>query len=217
MRKIAPFISVFLFLLLWAFLAWLKIIPLPGPQDVIKSFFSLIFFKEPITNLTLVEHAFASLGRVLWGTMIAFALSVPLGILMGWYKIFDAFLKPIVELLRPIPPLAWLPLAIILFGKTGPIFIVFVCAFFPVLLNTILGVKNTDKTLIDAAKIFGATNKQIIFKILIPSSLPYILTGARVGLGISWMAIVAAEMIVFSTAGLGFFLITMYDLSLIHI
>ncbi len=201
---------------MWLFLTWFKIISLPGPIDVIKSFFSLIFFKEPVTNLTLIEHAAASLVRILIGTAIAFALAVPLGILMGWYKIFDFFFEPITELLRPISPLAWIPIAIIVFGAKGPLFIIFIGVFFPVLLNTIQGVSSVDKKLIDMSKIFRATEKQLILKIIIPSSLPYILTGMRIGVGIGWMVLIAAEMITLSSAGLGYFLMTMYAMGYLN-
>lgn len=211
MKKIIPFVSIIFFLLVWLFLTWFKIIPLPDPIEVIKSFFSLIFLKESVTNLTLIEHAIASLVRVSIGAVIAFTLAIPLGLLIGWYKIFGAFFETIIELLRPIPPLAWLPISIILFGKAGPIFIVFLCAFFPALLNTAFAAKRVSKNLIDMSKIFKATDKQIILKILIPSSLPSILTGMRIGLGMSWMGIIAAEMIALSAAGLGYFIMVMYQ------
>jgi ABC-type nitrate/sulfonate/bicarbonate transport system permease component len=210
-ERIIPLLSVCIFFLIWHFAVYFEIISLPGPIDSIKSFFSLIFIKDPITRLTLIDHAFASLKLIFLGVSIAFAIGFSLGILMGWYDFLYKALNPILELLRPLPALSWLPIAIILFGKMGSVFIVFLCSFFPILINTLFGVKQVNRNLINVAKIMKATNGQIICKILIPSSFPYVMNGLRLGVGNSFLGIVAAEMIIFSSAGLGFFIMVMHQ------
>jgi NitT/TauT family transport system permease protein len=186
-------------------------IPLPGPIQTIHSFFILLFSKEPVTNSTLIEHTVASLLRVSIGAIIAFCFAIPLGIFIGKYEKIGTFFETIFEFLRPIPPLAWVPISIILFGNFGPIFVVFTGAFFPVLLNTIDSVRNINPRFMDLAKIFEATEKQKIIKIIIPASIPSIITGIRIGLGVGWMCIIAAEMISLSGIGLGYFILVMYQ------
>ena len=203
--------SIFSILIIWFILTEFKIIPFTGPIETLKSFFILILFKEPVTNATLIEHASASLLRVVIGAVIASSLAIPLGILIGWYKKLNIFSETIIELLRPIPPIAWIPFSIILFGRAGPIFIVFVGVFFPLLLNTLHGVKTMDLRFVDLSKTFNANTKQIISKVVVPASMPSIITGIRIGLGVGWMCIIAAEMISLSGLGLGYFIITMYD------
>jgi len=212
MKKIIiRFLSIFFFLVIWFFLTKFEILPFPSPIETIQSFFLLLFFGEPVMNATLIEHAGASLLRVVIGTIIASCFAIPLGILIGWYKKLDIFSETIVELLRPIPPIAWIPVSIILFGRAGPIFIVFVGVFFPLLLNVVHGVKNMDSRFVDLSKTFNANTKQIISKVVIPASMPSITTGIRIGLGVGWMCIIAAEMISLTGVGLGYFIITMYD------
>lgn len=202
--------SLIFFFIVW-FLISSLIIYIPNPVETIKTFFLLLFFKEPVMNTNLIEHATASIVRVITGSVIAFGIAIPLGVIMGWFKRLEVFFEVIIELLRPIPPIAWIPISIILFGKTGQIFIVFVGAFFPALINTVHGVTHINKSMIELAKTFGAKQKQIITKIVIPASLPSILTGIRIGLGVAWMSIVAAEMMSLSARGLGYFILVMHE------
>jgi ABC-type nitrate/sulfonate/bicarbonate transport system permease component len=130
---------------------------------------------------------------------------VPLGFFMGLYRPFEEMMDGIVNLIRPIPPLAWIPLAILWFGlgEKSVIFITLISAFFAILLNTIAGVRSVDKSLVRAALSLGATRRVLITKVVLPATLPSLFTGFRIALGVSWMSIVAAELIA-SSSGLGF-------------
>ncbi len=212
MKKIHPLIPVILFLLLWFLLVNFNALNFPSPVDSFVSFFSYLFSPDPVTGLTILEHAYASLKLVFKGVGIAFFLGVILGTLMGRYNFFKDFFDPIIEILRPIPGIAWFPIAILFFGRSGGIFIVFICAFFHILTNTIFGIRKVDKNLIETVKILKASEWQIISKVLIPSAFPYIITGTRMGLGTGFLGLVAAEMLVMSGAGLGFFILLMHSI-----
>lgn len=150
-----------------------------------------------------------SLVRVLLGFGFAVVVAVPLGILMGWSRAASYVIDPVVEILRPIPPIAWIGLAMLWLGLGLPsaVFLVFIGVFFPVLLNTISGVRNVDKKLIEVAYTFGASDFEVLKKVVIPAALPTIYTGMRVGMGIGWMCVVAAEMIN-PQSGLGSLILT---------
>ncbi|NJD34791.1 MAG: ABC transporter permease [Betaproteobacteria bacterium] len=159
---------------------------------------------ELISSGELLRHARDSLKR----EMVAFlwaSISIPIGIAMGWFRIVDEQLDAIMEMLRPIPPLAWIPLSILWFGigDEQNQFIIFLGIFFPILLNTINGVKGIEPNLIRAARCLGASEAQILWRIVVKAALPQIVTGIRIGLGVGWMALVAAEL-VGANSGLGF-------------
>jgi len=163
----------------------------------------------------LHNHVLYSFYRVGWGFSIACALGVPLGLLMGWFPAFHRLVGPIVELIRPIPPLAWIPIAIVWLGIgiRSAAFIIFLGAFFPVLLNTASGVLSVSPILIDAAKTLNATQRDLFFKVLLPGSAPSIFVGMRVGMGVAWMTLVAAEFSgVKEGYGLGFMIMTARDI-----
>ncbi len=153
----------------------------------------------------LLEHVWESSKRVLiaWGLVVVVA--VPLGIAMGWWSRFNSYLEKLIELLRPIPPLAWIPISILWFGigLTQNLFIIMIGTFFPVLLNTIHGVRGIDPILIRAARNFDAPPAKMLWKVVLRGALPSIFTGLRVGLGVAWMVLVAAELVA-ATSGLGF-------------
>jgi len=171
---------------------------LPPPSAVISAFWEMIQTGE------LFIHLRDSLKR----EMVAFvwALSaVPLAIAMGWSNTINEQVDPLIEVLRPVPPLAWIPLSILWFG-IGDIqnqFIIFLGMFFPILLNTYAGVKNIEPNIIRAARCLGASEMRILRRIVMRAALPQIITGIRVGLGVGWMALVAAEL-VGANSGLGF-------------
>ena len=158
---------------------------------------------ELIQSGDLAKHFWASLKR----EAIAFAyasVAIPIGLLMGWSKTAQNLLEPVFEMLRPIPPIAWIPLAILWFG-IGDLqnqFIIFLGIFFPLLINTIAGVKNVEHNVIRAARCLGASETDVLVRIVFRAALPQIVTGVRVGLGVGWMALVAAEL-VGATSGLG--------------
>lgn len=164
---------------------------LPPPSEVLLTTISMVMDGE------LFMHAGYSLMRVLLGFLAAVVIAVPLGIAMGWIREVSYIVDPVIEVLRPIPPIAWIGLAILWFnvGLTLAVFLVFIGAFFPVLLNTITGVRGVDKKLIEVAYTFGASDFEILRKVVIPAALPTIFTGMRVGMGIGWMCVVAAEMV----------------------
>jgi ABC-type nitrate/sulfonate/bicarbonate transport system permease component len=153
----------------------------------------------------LAAHVARSLWRVLGGFLAAVAIGVPVGAGIALSSLFDDVVDPVVEFLRPIPPIAWIPLGILWFGigDTQNMFIIFLGAFFPVVLNTIAGVRAVDRTLVWGALTLGGNRRQIVGEIVLPGALPMILTGCRIGLGVGWMALVAAELVA-ARSGLGF-------------
>jgi ABC-type nitrate/sulfonate/bicarbonate transport system permease component len=160
-------------------------------------------------------HIYHSLLRVFWGYLTALICRHPLGIAMGWSRSLSAALEPIMEMLRPIPPLAWIPIAILWFGigNQSAAFIIFLGAFFPILLNTVSGVRTIDPLLIEAARTLNATRRFIFLKVLLPGAFPSIFTGLRIGLGIGWMTLVAAEFTgVRQGYGLGYMIMTARDI-----
>jgi NitT/TauT family transport system permease protein len=197
----------------WVATGFLKLVPeflLPSPEDVWRSFVSLGFSGERGGALlgyrvSLWGHIAASALRLLGGFGIAVAVAVPVGILMASFRTIDDLLDPLIESLRPIPPIAWTPLAILWFGIGVPpiLFIIFLGAFWPVLLNTILGVREVRTVLVRAGQSLGASRLQIFARIVLPAALPYVFTGLRSGLTVGWWMIVPAEMITAET-GLGF-------------
>lgn len=181
---------------------------LPGPFEVTKTLVELMATGE------LVVHSVVSLSRVVAGFFLAVGIGLPLGIVMGWSRKMENF-SVIVEVLRPIPPLAWIPLAMIWFGIgfQSKVFIIFIGAFFPILSNSFLGVRETEPYMIEAGRVLGATDNEILRKIVIPNSFPSILEGLRIGLGIAWMCLVAAELTgLKSPLGLGYMIMEARDL-----
>ncbi len=211
MRKVQSF---FLFVLSWYILSLLHI--LPYPHTTALTFATLLAKGDPVLGKTIVEHSVSSLLRVIAGSGIAFMISIPLGILMWYGRVYYLF-YPILEVLRPIPPLAWIPLSYILFASFpeptvfAQIFIVFVGSFFPSFVAVSDYARNTPSEYLELARVFGATGYEILRYIVIPYSIPGIITGIRVGLGVGWMSIIAAEMIATSGSGIGYFIMVMYE------
>ena len=175
----------------------------PGFVKVAGSFVTIARVGD-IEGIKLLDHSIASIGRVLAGFGLACVTAIPLGLAMGLKRGLYDSTKPVTETIRFIPPIAWIPLAIILLsGYWRYIFIIWLGAFFPILINTIAGIKRTNPVFIDVSKTFGADKKSTIRKVVIPSALPEITAGMRIGLGISWMCIMAAEMIGGEMIGLG--------------
>lgn len=170
----------------------------PGPGSVAEAL--LKSFTEPVPGLEtegtrMGDLIASSMIRVFWGFLLALAIALPIGLAMGTFRAAEAMGKPLVEMFRPIPPLAWVPVFLMVFKSFwGPVGIVFVGVFFPVLLNIIFGVKSVDPRLIDAARTLGAKKGAVFTKVVIPTIVPYMMTGIKVGLGVGWMCIVAAEM-----------------------
>ena len=181
---------------------------LPSPSQVLQAAGRL---NAGYLGSSLLAHLQASLAVVLGGYLAAVLVGVPLGIAMAWSRAADTFFGPLVALLRPIPPPAWIPLAILWFGigLGGKVFVVFVAAVTPCLINAYAGVKEVPPHLLDAARMLGAGRSALLFRIAIPSALPMIAGGLRIGLGSAWGAVVAAELVV-ATAGFGFVIMNGY-------
>jgi len=181
---------------------------LPYWWDVLKAF-GKSFTEPTIGGLFMTQHIAASLKRIALGFALALLTAVPLGLMMGRSKNTEAVGRPIVELFRPIPPLAWVPIFLAVFRLFwGPVLIVFLGIFFPILLNVRLGARSVDPVLLDAAKTLGAKRGAIFTKVVLPYTTPYLMTGVTVGLGIGWMCIVAAEMLGAVGGGVGYYIFT---------
>jgi len=153
----------------------------------------------------LLTHIVDSLYRVLLAVGTASVIGIPLGLAMGWFPRFRAAVDPLLEFIRPIPPLAWIPLSILWFGigDTQIVYIIFLAAFFPIVLNSMAGARDVDTYLVRAGQSLGARPRELFATVVLPGALPNIFTGVRVGLGIGWMALVAGELVA-APSGLGY-------------
>jgi NitT/TauT family transport system permease protein len=174
----------------------------PGPWEVVLGTIALA------TEGVLVHHIAASLMRVAVGYFGAVALAIPLGVAMGWYPASYRALNPVIQMLRPISPIAWIPLAILWFGvgNASPIFLIFLSSFFPMVVGTIAGVHSVERQYIRAAENFGITGMRLLRDVVVPAAMAQIVTGMRIGLGVAWLVVVAAEMVAIGS-GLGFLII----------
>ncbi len=176
-------------------LRWLNPLRLPAPVEVWVALQQIL--DRGYAGATLWQHALHSLGLVARGFAAAVITGIPLGLLMGWSRHAEALINPVFLLLRPIPALAWIPLAIVWFGlgDTGKVFVIWLTAFVPSVINAFTGVRNVDPVLIAAARIQGASTAQVIRHVVIPGSMPMIFTGLRLSLQASWTTLVAAELV----------------------
>ncbi|WP_406423813.1 ABC transporter permease [Streptomyces sp. NBC_00873] len=191
--------SAALGLLVWIVLAHSGIQGFPGPLSVLSRGWELI--RDGI----LLDDLGASLRRVLTGYVIGVALAVPVGFAMGWYPIVRRLIEPWLQFFRMVPPLAVIPLAIVLMGigETPKIFVIFLAAFLSSVVSTFQGVVSVDPTLVNAARVLGAKDSRVFLGVVVPASTPFILVGMRIGLGAAWATVVAAELIA-AQGGLGF-------------
>lgn len=220
-RYLLWLVSLVLFVTVWHLVsAWLHAndpvlsVYVPYPIEVAKAFVESFRSPIPGPEAYIGTLIVASMERILFGFGLALLIALPLGLLMGALRTVEDLGKPVVELIRPIPPIAWAPVFMFAFRSFwGPIAIVFIGAFFPILLNMIFGVKSVDPVLLDAAKTLGAKRRHLFTKIIVPSTIPYLMTGIKVGLGVAWMCIVAAEMLpVRGAGGLGYAIWTIVDI-----
>jgi taurine transport system permease protein len=200
-------LSVALLLLVWWGVTALGLVAplfLPPPQQVLQKLL-LIASPQGFMDATLWQHLGASLSRMLVALFFAALIGIPVGIAMGLSPAIRGLLDPLIELYRPVPPLAYLPLMVIWFGigETSKILLIYLAIFAPVTLSTLAGVKNAQQVRIRAAQALGASRWQLLRFVILPGALPEILTGLRIGLGVGWSTLVAAELIA-ATRGLGF-------------
>jgi len=172
---------------------------LPPPTAVFSAALDLI------RRGVLMTHIIDSLYRVLLAVGTACVIGIPLGLAMGWFPRFRRAVDPLLEFIRPIPPLAWIPLSILWFGigDTQIVYIIFLAAFFPIVLNSMAGARDVDIYLVRARQSLGARPGELFTTVVLPAALPNVFTGVRVGLGIGWMALVAGELVA-APSGLGY-------------
>lgn len=190
----------------WAVAAMQLVSPLflPPPEQVLKKLIA-IAGPQGFMDATLWQHLAASLSRIVLALLAAVAVGIPVGIAMGLSPTVRGMLDPIIELYRPVPPLAYLPLMVIWFGigETSKILLIYLAIFAPVTMSAMAGVKSVQQVRIRAAQSLGASRLQVLWFVILPGALPEILTGLRIGLGVGWSTLVAAELIA-ATRGLGF-------------
>jgi ABC-type nitrate/sulfonate/bicarbonate transport system permease component len=172
---------------------------LPSPLAVAAA------LRELAADLELFKHAAISLGRMLASLALAIALAVPLGTIMGLSRVADDLLDPVIEILRPISGIAWIPLALFMFGigNALPVFIMTYAAFFPIVIGTIAAVRSVDRRLINAARTMGVSRRTIVKTVVMPAATPALLVAIRLGVASAWTAVVAAELIG-APSGLGY-------------
>jgi nitrate/nitrite transport system permease protein len=210
-RKIvAPLIAISVFLIIWQLLTLSPDANLPSPIKVVQQTWELIidpFFDKGATNKGLFWQIWASVQRVLQGFTLAAIVGISIGIIVGTNEFLYDALDPIFQILRTIPPLAWLPIALATFQQSNPsaIFVIFITSIWPIILNTIAGVQQIPQDYVNVSKVLQLSRKEYFLDVVFPATVPYIFTGLRIGVGLSWLAIVAAEMLI-GGVGIGFFI-----------
>ncbi|MBN9029703.1 MAG: ABC transporter permease subunit [Rhizobiales bacterium] len=182
---------------------WVKPLFLPSPLAVWQKF--MLALTEGVSNSTLWQHTLASIGRVFGAFALALVTAVPVGVLMGVNRFVRGLFDPIIEFYRPLPPLAYLPLVIIWLGigEFPKVFLIFLAIFAPMAIAARAGVRSVSTEQIHAAYAMGATRGQVISQVIMKAALPEIFTGMRIGIGVGWTTLVAAEMVA-ANRGLGF-------------
>jgi ABC-type nitrate/sulfonate/bicarbonate transport system permease component len=213
-RSLMMVLSPLAAMVLWQALVNLGYISLDSFTSPARVFAALIeVLREENTALrgSLLSHILTSLQEVVLGFLLASLVGVPIGLLMGWSRIALNILDPFVELMRPIPPTAWVAMSLLLLGLglQQKVFVVFIGTVFPILITTLDGVAGLDRILLKVARTHNATHLATVLKVFLPALLPAILTSFRVGIGMAWMVVVAAELIA-AEAGLGFLLMQAY-------
>jgi len=196
-------------ILLWWLVATLKSDLLPNPVEALIANWDYIthpFYRRGPGDLGIGWLLMASLRRVLIGFGLGALVAIPLGFLIGTSRAAKLALNPIIQIFKPVSPLAWLPIALAIFNLAEPsaIFVIFITSLWPTMINTALGVSSVSKDYLDVARVLEMPARRRITKIIWPASLPYIFTGLRISLGIAWLVIVAVEMLTGGT-GIGFF------------
>jgi nitrate/nitrite transport system permease protein len=209
-QLVPPLIVLALGLLVWELLCGKSGATLPPPSAVLRDTWELIvdpFYDRGGIDKGLFWHLSASLQRVALGYALAAMGGVALGTLVGQSRWAMRGLDPIFQVLRTVPPLAWLPLSLAAFrdGQPSAIFVIFITAIWPIIINTAVGIRNIPQDYRNVAAVLRLNHLEFFWKIMVPSAAPYIFTGLRIGIGLSWLAIVAAEMLI-GGVGIGFFI-----------
>jgi NitT/TauT family transport system permease protein len=201
--RVRPLIFIALLLGLWQFAIHRQSTPLlPSPMSVLRGLVELM------RHGLLLKYIVASLFRVTWGFGLAAAIAIPCGLAIGWYARAELAINPLAQILRPISPLAWIPLAILWFGvgDLAAIFLIFLGCFFPLLLTAMNAVRGIPVVYLQAGRNFGLSSLELFRRVLFPAAVPQLLIGMRITFGVAWLVVVAAEMIAVSS-GLGFLIV----------
>lgn len=213
---IPPAIAIGAFLVVWQLFTWIPGATLPGPIQVIQDTWILIlypFYDKGGIDKGLFWQVLASLQRVAIGYSLAAIIGITLGIALGMSQSLSKALDPMIQLFRTVPPLAWVPISLAALRQNEPaaLFVIFITAIWPILINTAVGVKQIPQDYNNVAKVLQLSRKEYFINILIPAALPYIFTGLRIAIGLAWLAIIAAEIIMSGIVGIGFFIWDAYQ------
>ncbi len=215
---VSPLIALLILLAIWQFLASIPgLTTLPTPVRVVQeTWMPLIaypFYDRGGTDKGLFWQVLSSLQRVAIGYSLAAIVGISLGILVGMNKRVSKSLDPIFQILRTVPPLAWVPIALAALQQNQPaaLFVIFITAIWPILINTAVGVQQIPSDYNNVAKVLQLPKSEYFFKILFPAALPYIFTGLRISIGLAWLAIIAAEIVMSGIVGIGFFIWNAYQ------
>jgi len=201
--RLFPVAFIILLLMAWQLaVSFSSLHILPGPLEVVGGLADLI------KHGLLLKYVVASLFRVTWGFVLAAILAIPLGLTIGWHRRAEMAFNPLLQILRPISPLAWIPIAILWFGvgDLASVFLIFLGCFFPLMLTAINAVQGVPAVFLNAARNFGLSPGAIVSRVLFPAVVPQLIVGLRITLGIAWLVVVAAEMIAVNS-GLGFLIV----------
>jgi NitT/TauT family transport system permease protein len=202
-RKKLPFLTLAALIGAWQVAVLLSPEALiPGPWSVVLGIFELLW------KGLLLKYVVASLFRVTWGYLLAVVLAIPFGLLLGWYRGAGRAFGPLLQILRPISPLAWIPISILWFGvgDLAAMFLILLASFLPLVVSSMHAVQNVDPTHLRAGRNFGLSETQLLQRVLFPAALPQLIVALRITLGIAWLVVVAAEMIAVNS-GLGFLIV----------
>lgn len=209
-RILPPLVTVALLVGFWELASSQPGATLPAPSKVVADTADLIlhpFFDNGGNDVGMAWQLLASLKRVLYGYSIAVVVGISLGVLVGQFAVAMRGLDPVFQVLRTVPPLAWLPIALAGFrdGNPSAIFVIFITAVWPIIINTSIGIRNIPNDYRNVARVVQLSGAEYFWKIMMPAAAPYIFSGLRIGVGLSWLAIVAAEMLI-GGVGVGFFI-----------
>ena len=218
-RVLPPLLTLVVIVGIWQILCSHPGASLPAPSKIVSSSWELIsnpFYDRGNMDKGLFWHLLSSLKRVAFGFTLAATVGIALGVLIGQSVIAHRGLDPIFQVLRTVPPLAWLPLSLAAFRHAEPsaIFVIFITAVWPIVINTAVGVQNIPQDYRNVARVLRLNGFEYFWRIMLPASVPYIFTGLKIGVGLSWLAIVAAEMLI-GGVGIGFFIWDAWNSSLI--
>ena len=203
MKRLLPFSAAAALLALWAVAVRFQTSGLfPDPLQVLEG------LGELLNKGLLAKYVVASLFRVTWGYSLAVVTAIPLGLLLGWYRRGEQALNPILQLLRPISPLAWIPISILWFGvgDLAAIFLIYLASALPLVVASTNAVRNVPPTLLRAGRNFGLSDRRLLVDVILPAALPQLIVALRISLGVAWLVVVAAEMIAVNS-GLGFLIV----------